>query len=524
MRTDNGITTSVWMETATTPRFAKLAENLTTHVCVVGAGIAGLSVAYELSKAGKKVVVIDDGPLAGGETCRTTAHLAYALDDRLYEIERLHGKEGAKLAAESHAKAIDHMEEVIGAEGIDCDFARLDGFLFLKKGDTEETLDKELDAYHRAGFTQVEKVDRTPQANFDLGPALRFPNHGQFHVLKYLNGLIKAIEANGGRIFGNTHMDSVEATSDTEAKVKCGDFEITAGSVVVATNTPVNDWVEIHTKQMPYRTYAVAAKVPKGSVTRALYWDTGMPYHYIRLQASDDPNYELLIVGGEDHKTGQANDGEARFACIEEWARARWPQIAEGDAGFVMRWSGQVMETQDGLGFIGRNPMDKPNIYIATGDSGMGMTHGTIAGMLISDLILGKENPWQKLYDPKRIRIAAAGEFIKENLNTFAQYTDYVTPGDVPDETQIARGEGAIIRRGTQKVAVYCDENGKRHECSAVCPHLYGIVQWNSTEKTWDCPAHGSRFTPDGQTVVNGPANGGLSPVKEDEKKQDEAA
>lgn len=517
MRSDNGTTTSVWMETESTPRFPKLDQNITTDVCIVGAGIAGLSVAYELSKAGKKVVVLDDGPIAGGETCRTTAHLVSAIDDRLFEIERLHTKDGAKLAAESHAKAIDRIEEIVRAENIDCDFKRLDGFLFLSKGDSPDILDKELAAYHRAGFTDVEKLDRAPLINFETGPCLRFPNQGQFHILKYLNALIKVIEANGGMIFANTHMDSVEAKNELEATVKCGDNEIKAQSVVVATNTPVNDWVEMHTKQMPYRTYVVAAKVPRGSVKEALYWDTGDPYHYIRLQDSDDANYQFLIVGGEDHKTGQANDGEARFACLEEWARARWPQIAED--GFTMRWSGQVMETQDGLGFIGRNPMDKPNVYIATGDSGMGMTHGTIAGMLISDLILGRENPWEKLYDPKRIRIMAAGEWIKENVNTFAQYTEHLTPGDVPNETQIARGEGAVIRRGTQKIAVYCDEQGQTHECSAVCPHLFAVVQWNPTEKTWDCPAHGSRFTPDGQKVINGPANGGLGPVKEEEKK-----
>jgi Rieske Fe-S protein len=283
----------------------------------------------------------------------------------------------------------------------------------------------------------------------------------------------------------------------------------------VATNSPVNDWVEIHTKQAPYRSFVVGFRVPTGAIARALYWDVEDPYHYVRLQqeASETNKQnapawssEILIVGGEDHKTGQEDDGELRFRRLEAWARLRWPQIQE----VAFQWSGQVMESQDYLGFIGRNPRDKQNIYIATGDSGMGMTHGTIAGMLISDLILGKENPWTDLYDPGRIKLRAAQEFISENVNVAAQYADYFTGGDVSTAKDVARGSGAVLRRGIKKVAVYRDQQGAVLECSAVCPHLGGIVRWNSTENTWDCPLHGSRFDPNGN-VINGPANGGLA-------------
>jgi Rieske Fe-S protein len=292
-----------------------------------------------------------------------------------------------------------------------------------------------------------------------------------------------------------------------------------AGSIVIATNTPVNDRVEIHTKQMPYRTYVVAARVARNVIPPALYWDTADPYHYVRLQDSREDDYEYLIIGGEDHKTGQANDAERRFQALEYWARARWPMIEE----FDMRWSGQVMETQDGLGFIGRNPLDDDNVYVATGDSGMGMTHGTIAGILISSLIVDGDHPWAKLYDPARIRLAAAGEYIKENLNTAAQYKEYLTGGDVDSSDQISVGSGAIVRRGMSKVAMYRDESGNLHSCSAVCPHLGGIVHWNALEKTWDCPAHGSRFAAEDGHVVNGPANSGLTLVHAEPRK-DEAA
>jgi Rieske Fe-S protein len=214
----------------------------------------------------------------------------------------------------------------------------------------------------------------------------------------------------------------------------------------------------------------------------------------------------VLIVGGEDHKTGQADDADQRFRRLESWTRERFPVATS----FEFQWSGQVMEPVDSLALIGRNPLDHDNVYIATGDSGNGMTHGTIAGMLITDLIAGRQNPWTDLYDPSRKTLGALKDFTKENLNVAAQYADVVTPGEVSDVTEIKPGEGAVVRRGTKKVAVYRDESGGLVERSAFCTHLGCVVRWNSTEKTWDCPCHGSRFHHDGH-VVNGPAIKALS-------------
>jgi Rieske Fe-S protein len=176
-------------------------------------------------------------------------------------------------------------------------------------------------------------------------------------------------------------------------------------------------------------------------------------------------------------------------------------------------WAGQVMETVDRLAFIGRNPLDEGNVYIVTGDCGNGMTHGTIAGMLLTDLILGRENPWAKLYDPSRVTLRAVGTFAKEALNTAMQYTDWLTPGDVRTAAEIASGSGAVLRHGLSKVAVYRDKHGTLHQLSAVCPHLGCIVGWNAAEKTWDCPCHGSRFDELGK-VLNGPANSDLPPAE----------
>jgi len=505
--------TSIWADTAKLPSPPPLEHDIQTDVCVVGAGIAGLSTAYLLARAGKKVVVLDDGPIAGGQTTVTTAHLASAIDDRYFEIERIHGPEGARLAAESHTAAIDRIAANVRDEQIDCDFMRLDGYLFAPPDESTDVLDREFEAARRTEILHVERVPRAPLDHFDTGPALRFAHQGQFHPLRYLAGLSQALARHGGTIYTRTHAKRIEG--GRQARIDTADGPaVTADAVVVATNTPVNDWVIIHTKQAPYHTYVVGIRVPRGAVTRALYWDTMDPYHYVRLQTKhsesvvgDADEHEVLIVGGEDHKAGHSDDGEERFARLEHWARERWPMLEEVE----YHWSGQVMETFDGLAFIGRNPGDADNVYIATGDSGMGMTHGTIAGILLSDLILGRENPWAKIYDPSRKMTRSLGEFAKENLDVAVQYGSWLTPGQISSPAELEPGSGAIMRRGLSKVAVYRDERGAIHQCSAVCPHLQCIVSWNSADRTWDCPCHGSRFDPLGK-VLNGPANGDLEP------------
>ena len=233
----------------------------------------------------------------------------------------------------------------------------------------------------------------------DTGPAIRFPHQARFEPLAYLAAMARAIKEQGGKIYGHSHADRVEGGKT--ARIEVGDHSVAADAVVVATNSPINDLVALHTKQAPYMTYAIGARVPRGSVEDALYWDTLEAYHYVRLQEveaedGEQSAYDLLIVGGEDHKTGQADDAHRRHSRLEAWARAEFPMIEK----IEFKWGGQCMETIDGLAFIGRNPLDKENVYVVTGDSGMGITHGTIAGMLLTDLICGRENPWAELYNP----------------------------------------------------------------------------------------------------------------------------
>ncbi|HEY0049465.1 MAG TPA: FAD-dependent oxidoreductase [Pyrinomonadaceae bacterium] len=506
IKSDEGKTVSYWEASEDLLNKSALGDSVETDVCIIGGGISGLTTAYLLTKAGKKVVVIDDGAIGGGETSRTTAHLSNALDDRIYRIEKWHGEEKARLAVQSHGAAIGEIERIIETEGIECDFRRVDGYLIDAGDESEDDLNEELEAAHRVGFAEVERVGRAPIKDFDTGECLKFPRQGQFHILKYLAGLAKAVEQNGGRLFSGTR--AVEWKGADSPQVKTSNNQtIRARSIVLATNYPIMS--KMFAKLPAYRTYVIGARVPKDSLEKALFWDTADPYRYVRTQPEND--YDVLIVGGEDHRTGQEDDGDERFARLWDWTRERFPMAEE----ILYRWSGQFMETHDGLAFIGTFSGSEPNVYLITGDSGMGMTHGTIGGMLVSDLILGRENPWREVYEPSRLATQSIMEAVPEIISSTAPYVDWLTGGDVSSVEEIKPGEGAIISHGTTKIAAYRDETGKLYERSAVCAHLGCIVRFNSLEKTWDCPCHGSRYGIDGHPI-NAPAFKSLAEIEEE--------
>jgi len=512
----SGLHETFWLESAGQISRQPLKENLEADVVIVGGGLGGVSVAYNLSQAGKKVILVEDGMIASGETGRTTAHLVSALDDRFTDLEDIFGEEDTRLIADSHKAAIDFIEETIRKEKIDCNFERLDGYLFLHPTDEADSLKKEYEAAKRAGMN-VSEVNVVPGMVKYNGPALKFSNQAQFHPLLYIRGLCEAIERKGGRIFTQTHAQEIDHTGIKTAE----GFIVKADHVVVATNTPVNNTVAMHLKQVAPRTYVIAGLVKKWALPKALWWDTGdlkedkahPPYHYIRLHPYND-EYDILISGGEDHPTGDIYPGdipeENRYQRLESWTREHFP-IEK----IIYQWSGQVLEPVDSLGFIGRNAWDRDNVYIITGDSGTGMTHCTIGGMLISDLILGKENPWEHIYNPSRITLETGDVFFKEMVRGIMG----LLRGAPEDEkvrslNEISNGEAKVLNLSGHKCGAYRDESGEFHIVSAKCTHLKATLNWNADEKTWDCTWHGSRFTCDGH-VINGPANSNLRVYQE---------
>lgn len=509
MNVDVEASWSFWMDVPA-PFCDTLPNDVAADVLVIGAGIAGLSTAYELMKQGRDVVVVDRGKFGRGQTARTSAHLAFECDDYYDELIKVLGKDAARQYYESQAAAVDRIEAIVAAEGMDCDFARVDGYFVPVKIEDVKYLKDELDAVHSIGYGDVSWVESGQVPGQPTVPGLRFPRQARFHPLKYLNGLVEALKAGGAHLYEDAPVEKlVEKDGKVTANVE-GGRHIVARQVVVATNTPFHLTIPMHTKQAPYRTYVVALSVEKGSVPDILLWDTLEPgYHYVRIQPGTD--HDILIVGGEDHKSGEADDGDARLDRLEAWARQHYPTVRSRLVG----WSGQVYEPADFAPYIGKSP-DYDNVFLVTGDSGEGLTTGAAAGLILRDLLEGRDNPWTALYEPERkpMSPSTVGDYIMENMTVAKSMAEHVLPAgnhehdgevEVGSLDDIKPGHGALCRHGLGKVAAYRDAGGQLHLCSATCTHAGCIVHWNSFETCWDCPCHGSQFDING-SVLQGPA------------------
>jgi glycine/D-amino acid oxidase-like deaminating enzyme/nitrite reductase/ring-hydroxylating ferredoxin subunit len=493
---------SLWMDVPVAPGARQLEGNQSCDTVVIGAGIAGISTAYELAMKGQKVVIIDRGAIAGGITARTSAHLAPLCDDLTSEMIKLRGEDISRAFYESQAAAVDRIEEIQNEEDIACDFRRLDGYLFQALNTNSQIIDDELDAVRKVGAPVDRLVGVEALAGCNKQHVLRYPRQATFHPLKYLKGVAASIEANGGLFYAGTVVRTIKEKNGA-VLVETDRGNITAKSAVVATNSPINDTVALHTKMAPYRTYAVTFEIRRGALPDALYWDTLDPYHYVRLQPGEGTDY--VIVGGADHKSGEADDADLRFEALEAWARNLIPKLGT----VTHRWSGQVLDTIDFAAFIGRNPGSE-NVYVHTGDSGQGMTHGVVGSLINSARILGKKARWTEVYEPSRKTPSAIGNFLKENATMARNFAEYLAPGELSSLDELKPGLGAIIRHGLSKIAAYRDDRGNLYTRSAACTHLGCHLHWNSFETCWDCPCHGSHFAVDG-TVLNAPAIASLA-------------
>ena len=498
MNVGNERTQSLWMDLEPPQASRLTTSNVLVDVIVVGAGMAGLSTAYELIDRGLTVAVIDRGKIGRGITSRTTAHLTNFCDEGSAELIGMRGEDIARLFVESQTAGIKRIEEICGGSKTACNFRRLDGFLFPDPQTTQADLDEEMSAVRSLGI-KVEKIHDAPVAGYDGKGVLRYRDQATFNPGRYLNALAESIVARGGKLYADTVVSEVEEKDGAVIVRTLNGETIQGGSAVVATNSPINDRFAIHSKMAPYRTYAMCFTIPKDSLPDALFWDTMDPYHYVRPETGPGTvNY--LITGGEDHKSGEADDAGARYDGLEAWTRKHFPMAGKE----THRWSGQWLETIDFCSFTGVNP-GNTNVYVHTGDSGQGITHGAMAALLIADLITTGKSKWKEVYDPTRLPVRALTNYARENITAIKSFAEYVAPGEISSYDELRRGHGAIVRDGLRKVAAYRDQNGKLHKCSAVCTHLGCHVHWNSLERCWDCPCHGSHFDIDG-TALNAPA------------------
>ena len=493
---------SLWRATHQLRRYGPLHRSMETDVAVVGAGISGITAALLLARAGKRVVLLERDHLGSGETGNTTAHLTEAVDARYQTLIKDFGEEAARLVAQASRDAIGRIEQFTRETGLTGGFMRVPGFLYTERKADVEWLANELDAARRAGC-RVEWADEVPLP-FKTRGGVKWEQQAQLHATAYLEALVQDAAAHGVRIYENTRVVGVHDGEPCAVETEQG--EVRARDVFVAANVPVNNRVLLHTKIAAYRSYAIAAEVPQQDIANGLFWDTDDPYHYTRLQ--DVAGGRFLIVGGEDHRTGEETDTDRCYDRLADYARERF-----GVTEPRFRWSGQIIEPVDGLPYIGANTASR-HVFVATGYAGNGMTFGTLAGMIAADLVLGTGNPYSELFAATRVTpMASAYDYVTENAAFPAHLLkDRLTSLNAEQRPveSLQPGEGGVFATDEGKLAVCRDQQGALHSCSAICTHLGCDVAWNHAEQTWDCPCHGSRFSPEG-TVINGPAVTDLS-------------
>lgn len=507
-------TQPVWQKSASLPQFPSLRRNLEVDVVIIGGGLTGITAAYLLKKAGAKVAVLERGRCAGADTGHTTAHLTYVTDYRLREVVKTFGRDGAKAFWEAGVAAIDQIHEIARAEAKDCEFKWVPGYLHASLKETDEkdraSLEEDAQLAQELGF-DAEFCKSVP---FGGRPGVKFKHQAKFHPLKYLAPLLQFINSDGSHVFEETEAGEVE---EKPLAVHAGKYKIRCQYLMIATHTPLLGKSGLfkgtlfQSKLALYTSYVLGARLPSKTVPEALFWDTTEPYYYLRIDRRDDHDY--AIFGGEDVKTGQEEDTEKVFTRLQEKLKQVLPEAAIQD-----RWMGQVVETNDGLPFIGENENQQ---FIATGFCGNGFTLGTLSAVMARDRYLGRKNPWFDLFAVNRKKFhGGTWRYLAENLDyPYYMVRDRLASAEGDSLDDLRKEQGKILNLDGRKVAAYRGKDGNVTLCSPVCTHMKCIVRWNEADSTWDCPCHGSRFKPEGE-VFSGPAEEPLEKLKLPKKKK----
>jgi glycine/D-amino acid oxidase-like deaminating enzyme/nitrite reductase/ring-hydroxylating ferredoxin subunit len=472
---------SLWFEGVTRPVHAPLDRDITVDVAVLGAGIVGLTTALLLERQGARVAVLEARRVAAGASGYNTAKLSSLHGLTYRKLARSLGPDAARTYGVANEAGIARVFELAGELGIDCDLRRKPSYTYAESESDLDQVREEAEVAHGLGLpaSYVEDADLP----FPVAGAVRFDEQAEFHPVRYLHGIAAALDGplHDGTMATNVHRGRVSTAAGAT---------VTAEHVVVATHLPFLDRGLYFARCHPERSYVVAGRTREAPA--GMYLSTEQPAHSIRAHG------DWLLVGGESHKTGQADAAE-RYARLEAWARERFGIEPE------LRWATQDQMPVDGVPYVGRHDPLSSRVWVATGFRKWGLAMGTAAAELLAAEIAGRDHAWSPLFDPQRVRPrASAASLVKENANVALRFFgDRLVKRASVEE--IAPGEGRVVGAGLGQRAVFRDDDGTLHELSARCTHLGCIVNWNSGERTWDCPCHGSRFAATGE-VIEGPA------------------
>jgi len=487
--------TSLWLDTSEDAGFPALDRQLSVDVAVLGGGIVGISTALLLKRAGMTVAVIEADRVGAGVTGNTTAKLSSLHGLTYARLSSRFGDDGARAHGEANQAGIEQIANWVEEEEIDCDFRRKPNYTYATSRDSLGEIEEEVEAAQRAGLpaSYTEETDLP----YPVAGAIRFEDQAEFHPRRFLLALAGLIPGDGSHVFEHTRATGV--SDGKPCRVETTGAPLIAENVVVATHFPILDRGLYFARIHPERSYALGVRV-NGATPQGMYISADRPTRSIRSHPVQDG--EILIVGGEGHKTGQGGDTRERYEALERFARESW------DVESVeYQWASQDNESVDKVPYIGRLLPVSRRLYTATGFKKWGLAQGVASAMILEDLILGRENPWADLYDPSRMKpLASAKDLVKENANVATRFVgDRLTKRGGRDAADLQPGEGDIVHLDGEKVAAFRDEDGALHAVSTLCTHLGCQVNWNSGDRSWDCPCHGSRFSPDGE-ILAGPA------------------